>query len=261
MNTDRMPVVFAGHGSPMNAIGDNRARQGWRAVGEHIVENYGKPSAILAVSAHWQARGSFHVHTDVVNPQIMDMWGFPEELYQVHYQPDGDNELARRVLGLLGDRATADNEWGIDHGVWSVLATMFPEADVPVVPMSVDMAASADDHYRVGADLRALRDEGVLVFASGNVVHNLMMVDWDSDAGADWADRFDKDIHDAIAASDFGKVVHYEELPDARLAVPTTDHFLPLLVALGAAQTGDAVATFNNYRELGSMSMTSYIFG
>lgn len=146
MNTDRMPVVFAGHGSPLNAIGDNRARQGWRAAGQHIVENYGKPSAILAVSAHWQARGSFHVHTDFVNPQIMDMWGFPEELYQVHYQPDGDNEVARRVLGLLGDRAT-------------------------------------------------------------------------------------------------------------------TDHFLPLPVALGAAQAGDTVATFNNYRELGSMSMTSYIFG
>lgn len=261
MSTDRMPVVFAGHGSPMNAIGNNRARQGWRAVGQHIVDAYGKPAAILAVSAHWQARGAFHVRTDVVNPQIMDMWGFPEELYQVHYQPEGDNAVARRVLDLLGSRAAADNEWGIDHGVWSVLATMFPEADVPVVPMSVNMAASAEDHYRVGADLRVLRDEGVLVFASGNVVHNLMLTDWDNDQGFDWADRFDAAIHGAIGESDFGKVVHYAELPDAQLAVPTTDHFLPLLVALGTVQVGDRVGVFNDYRELGSMSMTSYIFG
>lgn len=201
-----------------------------------------------------------HVHTDVVNPQIMDMWGFPEELYQVHYQPDGDNRVARRALGLLGDSAQPDNEWGIDHGVWSVLNTMYPQADIPVVPMSVDVARSAEDHCRLGATLRPLRDEGVMILASGNVVHNLMLTNWDMEGGYDWADDFDQYVNDAINATDFGRVINYREHPAGRKAVPTVDHYWPLLVALGAVQRGDQIACFNNYRELGSMSMTSYIF-
>ena len=256
MIDEKMPVVFVGHGSPMNAIGNNRARRGWREVGKRI----GKPAAILGISAHWTARGKVPVRTDPLNPQIMDMYGFPEELYQVQYQPMGDNATALRALELLGHAGKADNEWGLDHGLWSVLNTMYPDADVPVVPMGVDMSASDDEHYDMGRRLSALRDEGVLIVASGNIVHNLGMTDWNNPNGTDWADQFDQSIFDAVQNSEFEKAVHYEQIPSAKLAVPTRDHYLPFLVALGAVQVGDRIGTFNNYRELGSMSMTSYLF-
>ena len=137
---------------------------------------------------------------------------------------------------------------------------MYPDADVPVVPMGVDMSASDDEHYEMGRRLSVLQNEGVLIVASGNIVHNLGMTDWGNPNGTDWADQFDQSIFDAVQNSEFEKVVHYEQLPGAKLAVPTRDHYLPFLVALGTVQVGDHIGTFNNYRELGSMSMTSYLF-
>lgn len=253
----RAPVLFCGHGSPMNAIDPtSRARKGWRAMGERL----GKPRAIVAISAHWVSDERTLVRRSDENPQINDMYGFPEALYRVKYEPAGSIELAGKVLAALEGIAEEDNFWGIDHGAWSVLCNMYPGADVPVVMVSTNQTSSPQQMFELGRRLRPLRDEGAMVFASGNVVHNLGLVDWDNPAGAPWADAFDQVVRDAIMARDYQKVVEYELLPNWRLAIPTVEHYLPLLAALGAAHDDDRVEVFNEYRELASMSMTSYLF-
>ena len=162
MNAEkRMPVVFTGHGSPMNAIGSNRARAGWKNTGILL----GKPQVIIAVSAHWATDGLF-VRRSSTNPQINDMYGFPEELYRVHYEPAGSEKYADRVLSLLGGMADVRNDWGIDHGVWSVLSNMYPDADVPVVMVSTDLSSGAEKQFEVGKRLSGLREEGAMIFAS-----------------------------------------------------------------------------------------------
>jgi len=254
-NEKRMPVIFSGHGSPMNAIGENRARDGWRMMGEKI----GKPKVIIAVSAHWTTRG-LYVRRAEDNPQINDMYGFPQELYDVHYEPAGSVEYADKVLNVLGGMAKVNNEWGIDHGVWSILNTMYPDSDVPVVMVSTDATADALSQFEVGKRLKSLRDEGAMILASGNVVHNLRLVNWDMDNGYKWADRFDESIRDAIREGMFGVPVQYENIPGWEKAIPTVEHYYPLLTALGAADENDHVTVWNEYRELGSMSMTSYTF-
>ncbi|MGI6721985.1 MAG: 4,5-DOPA dioxygenase extradiol [Anaerovoracaceae bacterium] len=253
---DRLPVMFVGHGSPMNAIGRNRANESWKNTGSKL----GKPPVIIAVSAHWTTHGTA-VRTASENKQIYDMYGFPKELYEVHYEPQGAPEYAARVLELLGGYGHEDNSWGIDHGIWSVLSNMYPDADVPVVMVSTDVDASPEKLLATGQKLAALRSEGAMIIASGNVVHNLRMVDWGNENGEDWADAFDHAITDAVRAGDTAAVINYEKLEGSRLAVPTTEHFAPLLIALGAAEGDDRVVVWNEYRELGSMSMTSFIWG
>jgi len=253
--TKKMPVLFVGHGSPMNAIGKNRARDGWRQMGKQL----GKPEVIVAVSAHWMTRG-LGVRTAADNPQINDMYGFPEELYRVHYEPVGAPNVAKRALELLAPMGGEGNDWGIDHGVWSVLSNMYPDADVPVVMVSTDMTADAAAQFEVGKRLAALREEGAMIVASGNVVHNLRLVNWDMDNGYAWADEFDEAARDAILAGDFQKLVNFQDLKDWKKAIPSNDHYYPLLTALGAADATDKVTVWNEYRELGSMSMTSYLF-
>jgi len=251
----KMPVIFTGHGSPMNAIDNNRARDGWKKMGEYL----GKPKVIIAVSAHWTTRGLF-VRTENDNPQINDMYGFPKELYDVHYEPAGSSEYAEKVINLLGGMAAAKNDWGIDHGVWSALSNMYPDADVPVVMVSTNAAESPEFQFEVGQKLKSLRDEGAMIVASGNVVHNLRLVNWDMDNGYDWADKFDEDIKAAILKGDFDTPVNFDKLDNWQKAIPTVEHYYPLLTALGAADKEDKVTVWNEYRELGSMSMTSYLF-
>lgn len=255
MNTELIPVLFTGHGSPMNAIEtSSRARNGWRTLGKELK----RPSVIIAVSAHWAARSTL-VRTAADNPQIYDMYGFPEELYQVKYAPAGSPEYAKKVLNLLGN-AEADNSWGIDHGVWSVLCNLFPEADIPVVMVSTDVTASPEELYETGRKLKPLREEGALILASGNVVHNLSMVGWDMDGGYAWADQFDEEIRNLILSRDYEGLLKYQNLHGSRKAVPTVEHFDPLLVAAGAGEGASSVKAWNEYRELGSMSMTSYLW-
>jgi len=249
------PVVFVGHGSPMNAIGDNEARKQWRAMGEAL----GKPRAIVGVSAHWLTAG-LRVRRHAMNPQINDMYGFPQALYEVHYEPAGNVAVADAVVAALGDGVQVDNNWGIDHGLWSVLSNMYPDADVPVVPVSVDGHATAEVNYETGKRLAALREQGVMVVCSGNVVHNLRRVNWRMRDGYDWADQFDAAIRDAVVAGNYDLAVHYEGLAGCDLAIPTSEHYMPLLTALGAVQPQDRVTVWNDYRELGSMSMTSFVF-
>ncbi len=253
----KMPTLFVGHGSPMNAIEDTAFTRGWVELGKHI----GSPKAILAVSAHWYTRGLF-VSDAAENKQIYDMYGFPQELYDVKYAPKGDPNLARRVLDLLPSDAKANRDWGIDHGVWSVLCRMVPDASIPVVMMSIDGYRSAQEQYELGKALRPLREEGVLILGSGNVVHHLGLLEWDNpNGGSPAADAFDHYVRDAILAGDFEKAIDYKAsgLPYQK-SFPTPDHFNPLPVVLGASGKDDKVTVWNDARTLGSLSMTSYLF-
>ncbi|MFT3952169.1 MAG: 4,5-DOPA dioxygenase extradiol [Oscillospiraceae bacterium] len=252
----KMPVLFVGHGSPMNAIEDNVFSTRWKSIAAEIPQ----PKAILAVSAHWFSHG-FRV-CDTAQPRLIyDMYGFPKALYEVLYPVKGAPDFAAEVLKLGGGTISADNSWGIDHGAWSVLCRMYPAADVPVFQVSVSRDDDARAHFDIGKQLAALRAEGVLIFASGNVVHNLARVDWDLDGGYDWAEEFDGTVKNAILRLDFDAVVHAQTISDAfAKAVPTPDHFLPLVTALGAADAQDEVQVFNNACTMGSLSMTSYLF-
>ena len=254
--TKRMPALFIGHGSPMNAIEDNSFSRAWSALGATLTE----PKAILSVSAHWFTRGT-KVNDSPKPGMIYDMYGFPEELYQLNYPAPGSPELAYRVRSLVGDSVSIDNNWGLDHGTWSVLHRVFPQANIPVVQLSVNAMLTPAEHYAIGQTLRPLRDEGVLIFGSGNVVHNLSRVDWRMNDGQPWAQEFDQWIHQAIETGDHDPVIHYDRAGEAaQLSVPSMDHFAPLLYVLGASDADDAITTVNAECTLGSMSMTSYLF-
>lgn len=250
---EKAPVLFVGHGNPMNAIGDNPSRKAWKEMGKQL----GKPKAIVAVSAHWATKG-VHVRRAEDNPQINDMYGFPKELYAVHYEPKSDVTIADKVIKALN--AKVDNTWGIDHGVWSVLSNMYPEADVPIVMVSVDASAAPQSMFEIGQKLEALCEEGIMIVCSGNVVHNLRLVNWRMRGGEKWADDFDVLVKNLIEKKDYESVVNFPLLKDWQKAIPTTEHYYPLLVALGAAGKDSKVMVWNEYRELGSMSMTSYLF-
>lgn len=265
---ERMPVLFVGHGSPMNAIEDNVWTSRWELEGRRLLEQH-RPKAVLAVSAHWFAEG-LHVSNATANRHINDMYGFPEALYRVEYAPAGNPELAHRVLDLLNaspdvvaaGRATADVSWGIDHGVWSVLCRMFPAGDIPVVMMSVDGRRTPEQLFAAGQALAPLRDEGVLILGSGNVVHNLRRCDFSmGDIGYPEAMAFDRSVADAVRSHEFARAADYRLHGDWRLACGPADHFDPLPVVLGAAVPDDAVTVWNQSYQAGALSMTSFTIG
>lgn len=253
-----MPVLFVGHGSPTNIIEKNRFTQGWAEIAGRIP----RPQAILCVSAHWFGHGQM-ASTAVQPETIYDFYGFPDELYDIRYPAPGAPELAHRAAELLGGDVKLDPARGLDHGAWSVLHFMYPQADVPVCQLSVDAANTPLASYEAGQRLRALRDEGVFIVGSGNIVHNLRRVAWDNpDGGYPWADEFDDYILQAITAGRHDDVIHYERAGEsAKQAVPSRDHYDPLLYVLGAAGESAPVHVFNTERVLGSMSMTCYLLG
>lgn len=260
MNTQkRMPVIFTGHGSPMLALDDDNITRTLNQVGQEVVRTYGKPKAILMLSAHWFTRGTFVQRTKTPR-QIYDMYGFPEALYEVKYPAPGDEALADRVSELLGDDVSVNNDWGIDHGAWTVLVHMFPDADIPVVQLSIDGEAEPADLYAMAEKLKPLRDEGVLIVGSGNVVHNLRRVEWDNPGGSKQTEAFNADVVQAVVARDDEAVIHWESNPNADYAVPTPDHFLPLIMCLGAAQDENA-KVFNDVCNLGAIAMTGFVLG
>jgi 4,5-DOPA dioxygenase extradiol len=228
-------------------------------VGEEFIDKYGKPKAILAISAHWYTDGTF-VQRAEIPKQVYDMYGFPEELYQVKYPVKGYRELTEEVENLLGKCVTVNDGWGIDHGTWTVLVHMFPKADIPVVQLSVNGRLSAEESAELGRALIPLRDAGYLIFGSGNVVHNLHRVEWDNEGGSPACERFNRYITEAVLSGDREKVLNYGNHPDASYAVPTPDHYLPLCYCLGAAG-GDKARAFNNVCSLGAIAMTGYVFG
>jgi 4,5-DOPA dioxygenase extradiol len=241
----------------MNAIERNRYTEAWSALGAALPT----PRAVLVVSAHWYVRGVAVTASE--RPRtIYDFYGFPRELYDVRYDAPGDPHLAGRIADMLGTLDVAlDESWGLDHGSWSVLAHLYPDADVPVLQLSLDATRAADFHWAIGAALAPLRDDGVLVLGSGNLVHNLRLFDSVRPGGFDWAERFDEHVRVAIDAGDREALIHPERHPDGALAVPTPEHYLPLLYACALRAPGDPVRTFVEGLEGGSISMRSIVVG
>jgi 4,5-DOPA dioxygenase extradiol len=260
MEVTIMPAVFFGHGNPMNAILENSFTNGWHAVGQSLP----RPKAVLAISAHWYVPAT-GVTLSTSPRTIHDFGGFPRELYQVRYPAPGDPELARRVQRLLAPLPVAlDEGWGLDHGTWSVLMHVFPEADVPIVQLSIDETQPARFHYEIGRRLQTLRDEGVLIVGSGNLVHNLHAYAWGQHVvdPYDWAIRFEQQAREMLVAGEQESLVHYEKLGrDAQLAIPTPDHFLPLLYVIASRQTTDAVSFPVEGVDGGSISMLTVRVG
>ncbi len=253
----KMPVLFVGHGSPMNAIEDNEFGRTWAQVGQTLP----KPKAILCVSAHWETRGTQVTGMDQPKT-IHDFGGFPPELYAMEYPAPGSPELARLAQATIRKtQVRLDQSWGLDHGTWSVLVKMFPQADLPVVQLSLDRTQAPDYHYALGKELRALRNKGVLIVGSGNVVHNLGLIAWDGGA-YDWAIEFDATIKQLILAGDHAAITQYQKLgPAARLAIPTNEHYLPLLYILSLQDPQENVRFFNDQISMGSLSMRSLWIG
>lgn len=252
-----MPAVFVGHGSPMNAIESNRYTDAWSALGGSLA----RPRAILAVSAHWYVRGV--AITSNERPRtIHDFYGFPRDLYRARYDAPGDPALAERIAGMLGTLDVAlDESWGLDHGTWSVLAHMYPDADIPVLQLALDATRAPEFHWAIGAALAPLRDDGVLVLGSGNLVHNLGLMDGGVAGGFDWAQRFDEHVRRAIEAGDRDALVHPHAHADGALAVPTPEHYLPLLYACALRTRKDPVTTIVDGLDVGSISMRSVLVG
>ncbi len=256
---DRMPAIFFGHGSPMNALRDNRYTESWKRLAASLP----RPKAILAISAHWVTRGTA-VTAMAAPPTIHDFGNFPQALFDVQYPALGDPLLAARVCDLLAPIAVKmDHAWGLDHGTWSILLKAYPAADVPVIQLSMDAALPLASHYELGRRLTALRDEGVLLMGSGNVVHNLRMLAWDdAPAPHDWAVRFNHKVRDSLLRGDAEALIHYARWGiDATLSVPTAEHFLPLLYVLGSRADDEAVAIAVDGIERGSIGMLSAVIG
>jgi 4,5-DOPA dioxygenase extradiol len=256
---DPMPAAFFGHGSPMNALDRNRYTDAWRAFGAEAP----RPRAILVVSAHWYINAS--AVTAMAKPRtIHDFYGFPDELFAVEYPAPGEPELAAEIADLVKPTwvGVDTDSWGIDHGTWSVLVHAFPEADIPVVQLSINATKSFDDHLDLGARLAPLRDQGVLIAASGNVVHNLRRIDWSQpDAGFAWTRSFD-DAAAEIMTGAPGTLPRLADRDDFALAAPTPDHFIPLLYLAGlASAAGQTAHVLVDGYAMGSLSMASYTLG
>ncbi len=254
-----MPVVFLGHGSPMNAIEDSAWRRTWQQLGQRLP----RPRAILCVSAHWETQGVY-VTAGERPDTIHDFRGFPKALFDVRYPAPGSPDLAHRVADLLhdgGTRVHLDTHRGLDHGAWGVLQPMYPAADIPVVQLSLSILKPGAWHYDLAQQLAPLRDEGVLVVGSGNIVHNLRLFRFNDPKPYDWALRFDEDIADRIAEGHHEGMLGYETLgPDALLSIPSPEHYLPLLYVLGLQRDDDRVE-FINTDVIGSISMRSVLLG
>ena len=254
-----MPAVFVGHGSPMLALDSDGFTAGLEDVGKRISSAYGSPKAILMLSAHWFTAGNL-VQKTPDPEQIFDFYGFPEALYNVRYKVSGSAELSDAVLALKDLDVRIDNSWGIDHGAWTPLVHIFPDASVPVVQFSVNGAVTPAECYRIGSVLGALREQGYLLMGSGNIVHNLRAVDWNSAGGSPQAEAFNNFICSAVSGRDDGAAINYSKNGYASYAVPTPEHFLPLLYMLGASR-GEKPFIFNNRCTLGAIAMSGFIFG
>jgi 4,5-DOPA dioxygenase extradiol len=249
-----LPAIFFGHGNPLNALLTNPYTEGWQRIGASVA----RPKAILAISAHWFVPET-GVTISTAPRTIHDFGGFPRELYQVRYPAPGDPDLAGRVQTMLAPLpVTLDNSWGLDHGTWSVLRHVYPDADIPIVQLSIDESQPAAFHFEIGSRLAPLRSEGVLIVGSGNLVHNLHTYAWGTHKADpyDWAVRFENDAKALLVSGDNKPLVHYETLgPEALLSIPTPDHYLPLLYVVGARQRGEAVTFPVEGVDGGSISM------
>lgn len=261
-NAAMMPALFVGHGSPMNAIEENEFVDAWRRLGNELP----RPKAILAISAHWETRG-----TQVTMMQhpgtIHDFGGFPKTLFEVQYPAPGSPELAKETIQTVKNTPVIPDEtWGLDHGTWSVLRRIYPNADIPVVQLSLDYQKTPQQHYELAQELTALRKKGILIIGSGNIVHNLRQVAWnknpDENYGYDWAIEANEKIKKLILERNHKSIIRYQNLGTAvQLAAPTPDHFLPLIYALALQDDEEQISFFNDKAVMGSLTMTSVRVG
>ncbi len=263
-SSEPMPVLFVGHGSPMNAIEDNEFSQGWRAVGQALP----RPKAILCISAHWETRGT--LVTAMEKPRtIHDFGGFPRALFEAQYPAPGSPWLAEEAKTAIKKTLVAlDEGWGLDHGCWSVLSQMFPDASIPVIQLSLDYTRPAQDHYDLARELAGLRRKGVLIVGSGNMVHNLRRIvlrgnslsDFNQPFGLDWALEANAMFKKRIDENNHKELINYQALgPSVGLAIPTPEHYLPMLYALALKEDQDRITYFNDKPLAGSLTMTSLI--
>lgn len=258
---DKMPVLFLGHGSPMNAIEENEFVQGFRKVSTEIE----KPKAIICVSAHWETNGT--KVTAMESPRtIHDFGGFPQELFDVQYPAPGNPELAKQTKEIITSTEVGlDDKWGLDHGAWSVIKHLYPDADVPVIQLSLNVNKTPKEHYELAKELSSLREKGVLIVGSGNIVHNLGRVAWDKlneNYAYDWAKEAGEKINEYILNGNMDKLIDYSKNGNAfNLAIPTSEHYLPLLYTLALQQKEEEINLFNDKFLAGSLSMTSLKIG
>jgi 4,5-DOPA dioxygenase extradiol len=259
--TEKMPVLFLGHGSPMNAIEENEFVNGFRNIGNEII----KPKAILCISAHWETKGTFV--TAMPSPRtIHDFGGFPKELFAVQYPVAGSPDLAKETKALIKRTEVGlDEKWGLDHGAWSVLKHLYPNADVPVIQLSIDYTKGPQYHFELAKELSILREKGILIVGSGNMVHNLSRVAWNKlneTFAYDWAIEADEKMKSYLLSGDFQKLIDYKNQGKAfELAIPSPEHYLPLIYALGFKNKEEKIRIFNDKPIAGSLTMTSVKIG
>ncbi len=254
--TAKMPLIFIGHGNPMNALYDNNFTQTLKGIQNKIV----KPKAILVISAHWLTNGTF-VSINPTPKTIYDFGGFPDELFKVKYEPVGAPELAKEIKEKINyTKVQADETMGLDHGAWTILKHMYPNADIPTFELSIDYSKPAAYHYELAKQLNFLRDKGVLIIGSGNIVHNLGMVDWKNPTGAfDWANEFDSTVKSLLDKGDDISLVNYQNLgKSALLSIPTNEHYLPMIYTLGLKTKNENISYLFEGMEMGSISMRSF---
>jgi len=261
-STKRMPVLFVGHGSPMNAISENEFVQNWRELGKTLP----KPKAIFCISAHWETRGTF-VTAMSKPPTIHDFGGFPKALFDVQYPAPGSPEFAKETKRIVTKTEIGlDEKWGLDHGAWSVIKNIYPLADVPVFEMSLDYYQSPQYHYDLAKELASLREKGVLIIGSGNIVHNLRMAAWDKvdepEYGFDWALQANDTFKRLILANKHKELINFSALgKEVQMAIPTPEHYLPLIYVLALKKEDEPVTIFNDKAVMGSLTMTSVRIG
>ena len=257
-NSPKMPVMFIGHGHPMNAIFDNSFTRKLSTIASEIQ----KPNAIMVVSAHWETRGTY-VSVNPFPKTIYDFGGFDDRLFQIKYEPKGSPELAKELIELANPyQIIPDAQMGLDHGTWTVLRHIYPKADIPVFQLSIDFTKGPEYHYELVAALKKIREKGVLIVGSGNIVHNLGNLDWQNiDAKAfDWAIEFDELVKQKLNQSDFKSLVHYQQFGKlAQMAIPSNDHYLPMIYALGLADKGEQVKYLYEGIQYGSISMRCFM--
>ena len=266
--SERMPVLFLGHGSPMNAIGDNAYRRSWQALGDEFGSKRARPQLILCISAHWLTEGWWLTGMDQPKT-IHDFGGFPQELFDQQYPAPGDAAAALAISRIVKQRLSAPlgldmRDWGLDHGAWSVLKPMFPNADIPVIQLSMDYSRAPQDHYALALQLMALRDRGVLIVGSGNIVHNLRLMQRGATASQayDWALEFDQTIGGYLQQGNLAALQNFQKLGTlTTIAHPTYEHYLPLLYAAGAVNADEPMRFFNTSFQGGSISMRSVLWG
>jgi len=261
VKTEKMPVLFLGHGSPMNAIEENEFVKGFRNIGNEIT----KPKAILCISAHWETKGTFV--TAMPSPRtIHDFGGFPKELFAVQYPVAGSPDLAKETKALIKRTEVGlDEKWGLDHGAWSVLKHLYPNADVPVIQLSIDYTKGPQYHFELAKELSILREKGILIVGSGNMVHNLGMVAWNKlneSFAYDWAIEANEKMKSYLLTGDFKKLIDYKNQGKAfELAIPSPEHYLPLIYTLGFINKEEKIHIFNDKPVAGSLTMTSVKIG